>query len=256
MRAKLRILAVAAGLLAAGGLAPAARAAGEAEVPDAHFSFEGLFGTFDRASAQRGLQVYLQVCANCHSMKQLYYRNLAELGLPESEVRAIAASVQVTDGPNDQGEMFQRPGRPSDRFKSPFPNEQAARAANNGALPPDLSVITKAREGGANYIHALLTGYTDPPPDFQLMEGMHYNKYFPGHQIAMPPPLQDGLVEWKDGTKATVDQMARDVSTFLAWAAEPEMETRKALGVRMILFLGVMGGLVYAVKRKIWADLH
>ncbi len=246
-------LALSAGLLLS---AAPARAAGEAiPLPPVDFSFQGLFGTFDRGEAQRGLLVYKQVCAACHSMRQLSYRNLLELGLTDQQVRAIAADVQVQDGPNEFGEMFERPGRPSDRFRRAFPNEQAARAANNGAYPPDLSVIVKARAGGAPYIHALLTGYTDPPEGFQLGDGMSYNAYFPGHQIAMPNVLNPGQVEYADGTEATVEQMARDVSTFLAWAAEPELEQRRRMGIRIILFLVVLGGLTYAVKRKIWADL-
>jgi ubiquinol-cytochrome c reductase cytochrome c1 subunit len=259
-RLTLRGLALAAALLAAGGDGAPALAQeehGTPPLPDVHFSFDGLFGTFDRASAQRGFQVYKEVCSNCHSMRQLFYRNLRELGLSDAEVRAIAATVQVNDGPNDEGQMFERPGRPSDRFKSPFANEKAARAANNGALPPDLSVITKAREGGAQYIHALLTGYEDPPPGVTLMPGMNYNKYFPGHQIGMPQPLtSEGQVEYTDGTKPTVDQMVRDVSQFLTWAAEPEMEERKALGVKMVIFFTILGGLAYAVKRRVWADVH
>jgi ubiquinol-cytochrome c reductase cytochrome c1 subunit len=256
LRSRLRAALLAGGLLLVGG-APAL-AAGEAlHPPDTKFSFDGLFGTFDRASAQRGFQVYKEVCSNCHSMRQHSYRNLRELGLSDAEVRAIAATVQVNDGPNDEGQMFERPGRPSDRFRSPFTNEKAARAANNGALPPDLSVIVKAREGGADYIHALLTGYSDPPEDVQLMDGMNYNKYFAGRQIAMAPPLAgEGQVEFKDGTTATVEQMSRDVTTFLAWAAEPELESRKQMGVRIILFLTILGGLTYAVKRKIWSDVH
>ncbi|HYF08514.1 MAG TPA: cytochrome c1 [Acetobacteraceae bacterium] len=247
-------LAVAGAVAAA---APAARAAGESvPIPDTRFSFEGIFGTFDRASAQRGFQVYQQVCAACHAMRLVAYRNLRELGLSDQEVRAIAASVQILDGPNDEGQMVERPGRPSDRFRRPFANQQAARAANNGAYPPDLSVITKARVGGADYLYALLTGYSDPPAGTTLMEGMHYNRYYPGHQIAMAPPLNEGGVEFHDGTRATVEQMARDVTTFLAWAAEPELETRRAMGVRILLFLAVLGGLVYAVKRKIWAQVH
>ncbi|TCZ63277.1 cytochrome c1 [Roseicella aquatilis] len=254
----LKALAVAAGLLAGAGLAGPARAAGGAEhLPHVNFSFDGPFGHFDLASAQRGFLVYKQVCANCHSMRLLSYRNLRELGLSDEQVRAIAADVQVVDGPNDEGEMFERAGRPSDRFRSPFANEKAARAANNGALPPDLSVITKAREGGAQYIHALLVGYEDPPAGVTLMDGMYYNKYFAGHQIAMAPPLSgDGQVEYTDGTNPTVDQMVRDVSQFLTWAAEPEMEQRKAMGVKMVLFFTVLGGLAYAVKRKVWADVH
>ena len=255
LRGALGGVLVAGGLLLAGG---PALAAGEAlPPPDTHFSFDGLFGSFDRASAQRGFQVYKEVCSNCHSMRQLFYRNLRELGLSDAEVRAIAATVQVNDGPNDEGQMFERPGRPSDRFRSSFTNEKAARAANNGALPPDLSVITKAREHGADYIHALLVGYADPPEDFQLMEGMNYNKYFAGRQIAMAPPLTgEGQVEFKDGTKGTVEQMATDVTTFLAWAAEPELESRKQMGVRIVLFLTILGGLTYAVKRKVWSDVH
>ncbi|WP_240791318.1 cytochrome c1 [Roseomonas sp. AR75] len=233
-----------------------ARAAGEAiPLPATQFSFEGLFGTFDRASLQRGFQVYKEVCSACHGMRQLFYRNLLEIGLTEAQVRNIAAQFEVQDGPNDLGEMFERPARISDHFRRPFPNDQAARAANNGALPPDLSVIVKARAGGADYIHALLTGYTDPPEGFTLMDGMNYNKYFPGHQIAMPNVLNPGQVEYADGTEATVDQMARDVTTFLAWAAEPELEQRRQMGVKIILFLIVMGGLTYAVKRRIWADV-
>lgn len=243
---------------AAAALTPgAARAAGEAiPLPDTRFSFEGHFGTFDRGSLQRGYQVYQEVCSACHALRQLYYRNLLEIGLSEEQVRAIAASVQIADGPNDEGQMFERPGRLSDRFRSPFPNEQAARAANNGAYPPDLSVIVKARQGGADYIHALLTGYSDPPADFTLMAGMNYNKYFPGHQIAMPNVLNPGQLTFADGTEATVEQMARDVTTFLAWAAEPELEQRRQMGVRIILFLIVLAGLTYAVKRKVWANAH
>ena len=262
LRPRLRAALVAGGLLLAGaggvGSGPAL-AAGEAlPPPETHFSFDGLFGTFDRASAQRGFQIYKEVCSNCHSMRQLFYRNLRELGLSDAEVRAIAATVQVSDGPNDEGQMFERPGRPSDRFRSPFANEKAARAANNGALPPDLSVITKAREHGADYIYALLTGYSDPPEDFHLMDGMNYNKYFAGRQIAMAPPLtpDEGQVEFHDGTKDTLEQKAHDVVTFLAWAAEPELETRKQMGVRIVLFLTILGGLVYAVKRKVWSDVH
>ncbi len=242
---------------AAAALSPApAKAAGAAiAFPDYRFTFDGLFGTFDRGQLQRGFQVYKEVCAACHAMRQLSYRNLLEIGLTEAQVRNIAAQFEVTDGPNDQGEMFQRPARLSDRFRSPFANEQAARAANNGAYPPDLSVMVKARKDGADYVRALLIGYQDPPAGFALMDGMNYNAYFPGHQIAMPNVLNPGQVEFADGTEATVETMARDVTAFLAWAAEPELEQRRAMGVRIILFLIVLGGLTYAVKRKIWADV-
>lgn len=252
----LRAAALGAVLALGLGATPADAAGESVPIPDRRFSFDGLFGTYDRASAQRGFQVYKEACAVCHAMKQLHYRNLRALGLSEAEVRAIAATVQVQDGPNDEGQMFERPGRPSDRFRSPFPNQNAARAANNGAYPPDLSVMAKARAGGADYIFALLTGYADPPPGVTLMEGMSYNRYFPGQQIAMAPPLNADQVTFRDGTPATVEQMAHDLATFLAWAAEPEMEERKRMGVRVIIFLTILGGLAYAVKRKIWADLH
>jgi ubiquinol-cytochrome c reductase cytochrome c1 subunit len=250
-----RTLALAAALALAAPVASHAAGAGPAP-PAQAWSFGGLFGTFDRASAQRGFQVYKEVCAACHAMKQLSYRNLSDIGLSEAEIRAIAADVQVMDGPNDDGEMFERAGRPSDRFRSPFANEKAARAVNNGAYPVDLSLIIKARPHGADYIYALLTGYKDePPPGVPVMEGMHYNEWFPGHWIAMGRPLNDDQVVFADGTNATTSQMARDVATFLAWAAEPELEERRAMGVRVILFLIVLAGMTYAVKRKIWADL-
>ena len=248
----LKAFALGVSLLASGPVL----AAGEAmQYPNARFSFSTLFGTFDRASAQRGFQVYKEVCSACHAMRQLSYRNLLDLGLTEAQVREIAATFQVTDGPNDEGQMFERPGRVADRFRRPFPNEQAARAANNGAYPPDLSVMTKARNDGANYLHALLTGYEDPPPGVTLMDGMYYNRWYSGNQIAMPSVLNEDQVEFADGTKATVDQMARDVTTFLAWSAEPEMEVRRAMGVKVLIFLAILGGLVYAVKRKVWADV-
>lgn len=249
-----------AAIAAALALAPAAQAAEGHDVirlPDTKFTFDGVFGTFDRASAQRGFQVYKEVCSACHSMRQLSYRHLTGIGLNAAQVQALASQFQVQDGPNDNGEMFERPARPSDRFRRAFANDAAARAANNGALPPDLSVMVKAREGGADYLHALLVGYEEPPPGVTVANGMHYNKYFPGHQIAMAAPLNtDGQVTYADGTKSTVDQMATDVTTFLAWAAEPELEQRRALGVRMVIFLTILGGLAYAVKRKVWANLH
>jgi len=252
LRTSFKALALAIGLFAA---APA-HSAGEAiPIPDRKFSFDGIFGTYDRASAQRGFQVYKEVCAACHGMRLVAYRNLRELGLTEAQVAGIASQFEIKDGPNDEGQMFERPGRPADRFRKPFPNDAAARAANNGALPPDLSVMTKARAGGADYLFALLTGYVDPPPGVTVMDGMNYNRYFPGNQIAMGPVLNPDQVEFADGTKATVEQMAHDVSTFLQWAAEPELEQRRALGVKIIIFLTILAGLTYAVKRKIWADV-
>lgn len=255
MRARIFAAAVAAGL----GLAfaaPAGAAEGAVDLPEQKWSFSGPFGAFDQAQLQRGYQVYSQVCAACHSMHLLHYRNLIDIGLSEDQIKEIAAGVEVTDGPNDEGEMFQRPGRPADKFKSPFPNDNAARAANNGALPPDLSLIIKAREGGADYVYSILTGFADPPAGVTVPENMHYNKYFPGHMIAMAPPLSDDLVDYGGEPKATVDQMAHDVTAFLAWASEPEMQDRKRLGIKVILFLIVFTGMLYAVKRKVWANLH
>ncbi len=232
-------------------------AAGNSVKPDKqNWSFSGLFGTFDRGALQRGFQVYNEVCAGCHSARLLYYRNLKEIGFSEAQVKTIAASKEVTDGPNAEGEMFQRPARLSDRLVKPFPNDEAARAGNNGALPPDLTLMTKARVGGADYLHALLIGYKPAPKNIKLGAGMYYNLYFPGQQIAMPPPLVEGSVEYADKTKSTVDQMSRDLTTFLAWAAEPELEWRKRMGVKVILFLLVLTGLLYGIKRKVWSDLH
>jgi ubiquinol-cytochrome c reductase cytochrome c1 subunit len=228
----------------------------EEDLPQEHWSFEGPFGTFDRASAQRGFEVYQQVCSNCHSMKLMYYRNLEGIGLSPEQIKAIAASVEVPGPLDDSGKPTERPGLPSDHFKSPFPNDKAARAANGGALPPDQSVLEKARAGGPNYIYAILTGYTEPPPGMKMQKGMYYNKYFPGHQIAMPPPLQDGSVTYDDGTKATLDQEARDITTFLTYAANMDMERRKATGVQVVIFLVFLTGITYAVKRRVWSDVH
>ena len=225
--------------------------------PHQEWSFNGIFGTYDRAAAQRGFQVYKEVCSACHPVKHLYFRDLADLGYNEDEVKAIASTYQVTnEQPNDQGQMFQRPARPSDSIPGPFPNDQAARVANNGALPPDLSMIVKARDGGPDYVFGILTGYKDPPPGFNLLPGMNYNQYFPGHQIAMPPPLSDNAVTFADGTSATVPQMAHDVVTFLTWAAEPNLEPRHRTGFKVMMFLIVMAVIFYAAKRKIWAAAH
>lgn len=258
----MRRLALAA--VAALALSVPAQAAETPSIPSQKWSFTGVMGTYDRAALQRGFQVYKEVCASCHAMSLIHYRDLGPPGIGGSggigfnadEVKALAAEVEVTDGPNEAGEMFERPGRPADRLKAPFANDNAARAANNGALPPDLTLMTKARVGGANYVYALLTGYEDPPAGVTLMEGMNYNKVFPGHQIAMPQPLNPDQVSYADGTKATVEQMAHDVATFMTWAAEPELEARKRLGVKVILFLIILSGLLYIAKRKIWADVH
>jgi len=192
-------------------------------------------------------------------MRLLSYRNLGEGGGPEfspDQVKALAGAIQVTDGPNDKGEMYQRPGRPSDRFRSPYPNDEAARAANRGALPPDLSVIAKARPGGPDYIYALLTGYKDAPHGFDLAQGMQYNVAFPGHQIAMPSPLADGLVEYADGTKPTADNYAKDVSAFLMWAAEPKLEERHKVGAMVMIFLIAFAVIMFLDKRAVWSGVH
>ena len=246
---------MAAALLVGAATAPVR--AQEAPTPPAqHWSFDGPFGTFDLAAAQRGFQVYSEVCALCHSMQYLHYRDLAGIGLSNDQIKAIAAAVTVPQGVDDQGQPKEGPATPASQFRSPYPNDQAARAALNGALPPDLSLIVNAREGHADYVYAILTGYADPPPGMQMQDGMNYNKMFPGHQIAMPPPLQDGRVTFADGTPATVEQMAHDVVTFLSWAANPEMVERKQIGWRWVLFFLIMTGLTYAVKRKVWADVH
>tara|TARA_B100001559_G_scaffold80217_1_gene66656 strand:+ start:2850 stop:3632 length:783 start_codon:yes stop_codon:yes gene_type:complete len=222
------------------------------------WSFKGLTGTFDRASLQRGFQVYKEVCSSCHSMQYLSYRNLGEPGGPEfseSEVKAIAASFEIQDGPDSQGEMFFRSGKPSDKFKSPYPNEQAAIAANGGAYPPDMSVLVKARKGGANYIYSVLVGYEDPPPGVTLDDGVYYNKYMVGNKIKMPNNLIDGLVEYSDGTDSTMEQMAKDVTTFLAWAAEPELEIRHKTGIKVMIYLILLTALVYLSMKKIWSRI-
>ncbi len=243
----------------AGGLMLVASSAGAAEgprPPALDWSFDGLFGYFDRAEAQRGLQVYLEICATCHGLDYVAYRDLAGIGYDAEQIKAIAALDEVVDGPDANGEMFTRPAVPADRFANPFPNVNAAAAANGGAPPPDLSLMAKARAGGADYIVALLVGYVDPPEDFELMDGLSYNAYFPGHQIAMPPPLYGDDVDYADGTEATVARQARDVAAFLAWAAEPTLERRKHLGLKVLLFTLALTALFYAAKRKIWSDAH
>ena len=249
---RVRSLAVAACLIA--GLGGPALAA-EETLPRNNWSFSGLFGTFDRASAQRGFQVYKEVCSNCHSLKEAYYRNLEGIGLTEDQVKAIAATITVPTI-NDDGAAAERPALPSDHFRAPFANDKAARAANNGALPPDQSVIIKAREDGSDYVDAVLQGYGEPPAGMKVGQGLYYNKWFPGHQIAMPQPLRDDSVTYADGTKATLAQEAHDVVTFLTYIANPELEQRKRIGVKVVFFLTLLTGVTYAVKRKIWADVH
>ena len=220
------------------------------------WSFKGIFGTFDRSTLQRGYQVYQEVCSGCHSIQHLSYRNLSEKGGPEftvEETKAIAAQFEIEDGPNSDGEMFMRPARLADKFSKPYPNIEASTAANGGAYPPDMSVLTKARAGGADYIYSLLLGYEEAPTGFELDDGVYYNKYMPGNKIKMSAPLMDDIVSYADGTQATSAQMAKDVTTFLVWAAEPHLESQHRMGFKAILYLIVLLTLVYMSKQKVWS---
>ena len=229
------------------------------ELIETDWTFKGLLGKFDRASLQRGYQVYTEVCAACHSMKYISYRNLMEKGGPEfseAQVKAIAASFDVTDGPNADGEMFSRPARLSDKFPMPYPNEKAAQAANGGAYPPDMSVLAKARKGGVDYLYSVLLGYDDPPAGVTLDEGVYYNKFMYGNKIKMPKVLEDDLIEYSDGTPVTEEQMAKDIVTFLMWSAEPHLETRHKMGFRAIIYLIILTVLVYFSMKKIWSRIE
>ena len=229
------------------------------ELLKTEWSFKGLFGKFDRGSLQRGYQVYTEVCSSCHSMKYVSYRNLAEKGGPEfseEQVKAIAANFEVTDGPNNDGEMFTRAAKLSDKFVMPYENVKAAQAANGGAYPPDMSVLAKARSGGVDYIYSVLLGYEDPPNGMTLDEGVYYNKFMYGNNIKMSQPLSDGLVEYSDGTIASEEQMAKDVATFLMWAAEPHLEARHQMGFKAIVYLIILTVLVYFSMKKIWSRVE
>ncbi|SHM31148.1 cytochrome c1 [Roseibium suaedae] len=265
---------------AAIAVAAPALAAGEApHIPREQWSFAGPFGTYDQAQLQRGFKVYREVCSACHSLKQVSFRNLAEdggLGYTEEQAKTIAADYTVTDGPNDDGDMFDRPAILADKFPSPFPNEQAARASNGGAYPPDFSLLAKARaahrgfpwfvfdaftqyqEQGPDYIHALLTSYEEEVPEgVTIPEGKHYNPAFlAGNAIGMAQPITDEAVEYTDGTPMTVDQYARDVAAFMMWAAEPHLEERKKIGFRVIIFLIVFAGMLYFTKQKLWRNVE
>ena len=234
-------------VLAAGG--------GDVTLRSADWSFSGPFGTFDKASMQRGFQAYKEVCAGCHSMDYIAFRNLADLGYNEAEIKAIAAEYEVVDGPNDEGEMFTRPAIPADRIPSPYPNENAARSANNGAYPPDLSLIFKARANGADYLYSLLTSYHEAPEGTDVPDGMYYNTAYSGNLIAMPQPLYGDDVEYADGADTSMDAVAMDLVQFLAWTAEPAMEERKRTGVAVMIFLILLSGLSYGAMRFIWADV-
>ncbi len=253
------------------------------QIPRQEWTFGGLFGYFDEQQLRRGYKIYKNVCSNCHNMKYLAYRNLSEPGGPnfsKEEVAALASEIQVADGYNDQGEVVMRPGKPSDYFQWRFKNPKEAAASFNGAVPPDLSVMAKARtvereiewytfpflmmkdlftqyqEQGPDYIYALLTGYTDTPAGFKLNEGSNYNRAFPGHQVAMPQPLTDGVVDYEDGTPNTLDQEAKDVVAYLAWAAEPHLMERKKMGIWVLAYLAVLVGLLFVAKKTLWRNVE
>ena len=226
------------------------------ELQTREWSFSGPFGTFDKASMQRGFQVYREVCAGCHSMDLIAFRNLADLGYNEAEIKAIAAEYEVQDGPDDEGDMFMRPARPADRMPGPYRNDNEARASNNGAMPVDLSLIAKARAYGPDYLYSLLVGYKEAPASVEMPEGMHYNSAYSGNLIAMPQPLYGDDVEFADGADASIEGSAADVTQFLMWAAEPKLEIRKRIGVAAVFFLSIFLVLSYFAKRRIWADVH
>lgn len=235
---------------------PSLAAGGDVALTKRDWSFNGPFGTFDKAAMQRGFQVYREVCAGCHSMQYIAFRNFADLGYNEAEIKAIAAEYDVEDGPNDEGEMFTRPGIPADRMPSPYPNDNAARAGNGGALPPDLSLIAKARANGPDYLYSLLIGYKEAPASMNVPDGMYYNDAYPGNLIAMPQPLYGDDVTYADGADASIEGSAADLTQFLMWAAEPKMEARKRIGVAVVFFLSIFVVLSVMAKRRVWADIH
>ena len=272
-----RKLAVLTAVLAGVATSALAQEHDTPQPPRLKWSFAGPFGKYDQAQLQRGFKIYKEVCSNCHSMEMLAYRNLADPGGPgysAGQAETVASEAKIKDGPNDQGEMFERPGRLADHFPSPFANEQAARAANGGALPPDMSVLAKARtyergfpwfvfdmftqyqEQGPDYIAALLKGYEEAPKGFTLPPGAHYNKYFPGHALGMPPPLQEGQVQFDDGSPTTLEQYSKDVAAFLMWTAEPHLVARKRMGLQVMVFLIVLAGMLYFTKKRVWKDAH
>ena len=226
------------------------------ELIETNWSFDGIFGTFDRSSLQRGYQVYQEVCSGCHSVQHLSYRNLHEPGGPEfskEEAKAIASQFEIIDGPNSEGEMFTRQARLSDKFVKPYPNIEASTSANGGAYPPDMSVLAKARAGGADYIYSLLLGYEEPPQGFELDDGVYYNKYMLGKKIKMSSPLMEGIVEYSDGTEASIEQMSKDITTFLVWSSEPHLEAQHKMGFKTIIYLIILLSLVYLSKKKVWS---
>jgi ubiquinol-cytochrome c reductase cytochrome c1 subunit len=241
---------------AAATLIGTARCSEDVVVPPAYpWSFRPEWKSYDVASLRRGHQVYKEVCAACHSLTYIAWRNLVETLYTEEEVIAMAAETEVEDGPNEDGEMFTRPGKPNDYLPRPYPNEEAARAANAGAIPPDLTEMIKAREQGPDYIFALLTGYRPAPAGVNVREGLYYNPYFPGGAIGMPPPLNDGMIEYEDGTEATVSQMAKDVTEFLSWTARPEQDERRVMGIKVLIYLGALFATSWYLKRFKWSVL-
>ncbi|KAM9800807.1 cytochrome c1, heme protein, mitochondrial [Syngnathus typhle] len=227
----------------------------ELHPPNYPWSHAGPLSSLDHGSIRRGYQVYKQVCSACHSMEYLAFRNLVGVSHTEDEVKAIAEEVEVVDGPDETGEMFTRPGKLSDYFPKPYANPEAARVANNGALPPDLSYIVNARHGGEDYVFSLLTGYCEPPAGVAVREGLYYNPYFPGQAIGMAPPIYNEILEYDDGTPATMSQVAKDVCTFLRWAAEPEHDQRKRMGLKLLMGSAILVPLLYYMKRHRWAVL-
>ncbi len=255
---KIKVLAVFVSLVMSFsfGFSPAYAAGGGVKAPAQQWHFDGMTGQFDLAAMQRGLKVYREVCAACHGLKRVRYGNLEALGYSEAQIKNIAVDYTVTDGPNDEGEMFDRPARPSDSFVSPYPNDKAAKAVNDGALPTDLSLIIKARAYGPDYLYALLMGYEEGGHGHDVPEGKHWNKYFPGYVISMAPPLSDGIVGYEDGSPETAEQYAHDVVNFLTWAADPYLEERKRMGIAVLIFLAAFAAVMYGVKKRIWADVH
>ena len=221
-----------------------------------NWTFEGIFGRYDDLSLQRGLQIYQEVCSACHGMKRVRFRELEDLGFTEDQIKKYSETFDIIDGPNELGEMFTRPGEPSDTFVSPYKNKEEAKASFNGVYPPDLSLLTKAMKNGPDYIYSLLTGYEDPPNDFELTEGLYYNPYHDGKVIAMPPPLYDDAIEYIDGTNASLHQLSYDIVNFLNWAAEPELEKRKSMGVKVLLFLIVLTALLYVTMKETWSRIE
>tara|TARA_B100001245_G_scaffold234000_1_gene218765 strand:- start:833 stop:1591 length:759 start_codon:yes stop_codon:yes gene_type:complete len=221
-----------------------------------NWTFEGIFGRYDDLSLQRGLQIYQEICSACHGMKRLRFRELKDLGFAEDQIKKYSETFEIVDGPNELGEMFTRPGEPSDTFVSPYKNKEEAKASFNGAYPPDLSLLTKAMKNGPDYIYSLLTGYEDPPKDFELTDGLYYNPYHDGKVIAMPQPLYDDAIEYIDGTNASLHQLSYDIVNFLNWAAEPELEKRKSMGIKVILFLIVLTALLYVTMKETWSRIE